>query len=96
MNKAQGSGFVASLASGTLGVLVRSDAVRAAVLESNGTKPIVSMLTRTDIALPGMILDHHTPNLGCLNQNLVPVDSRMPMTHCLAVSPMTHDMSLNP
>lgn len=58
MNRAQGSGFVASLASGTLGVLVRSDAVRAALLQRNGTRPIVGMLTRTDVALPGMMMTH--------------------------------------
>ena len=48
---AQGSGYIASLASGTLGALVQSDIVRAAVLEGIGTRPI-----RTDAALPGMPL----------------------------------------
>lgn len=42
---AQGSGYVATLASGTLGIFVQSDPVRAAVLEG---------IVRTDIALPGM------------------------------------------
>lgn len=42
---AQGSGYVATLASGTLGIFVQSDPVRAAVLEG---------IVRTDTALPGM------------------------------------------
>lgn len=48
----QGAGYVASLASGTLGVLVQSDVVRAAVLERIGGRPIL----RTDVPLPGMAL----------------------------------------
>ena len=47
---AQGSGHVASLASGTLATLVQSEAVRAAVLEVIGARPVIL----TDVALPGM------------------------------------------
>ena len=47
---ARGSGYAASLASGTLGALVQSDVVRAAVLEGTGIRPII----HTDVALPGL------------------------------------------
>ena len=50
VRKAQGSGYLASLASGTLATLMQSDAVRAAVLEVIGARPVIL----TDVALPGM------------------------------------------
>ncbi|KAL3145639.1 hypothetical protein ABBQ32_003181 [Trebouxia sp. C0010 RCD-2024] len=78
---AQGSGYVASLASGTLGVLVRSDAVRTALLERNGTRPIVSMLSRTDVALPGA--------LYLLSSLAEFSDSRQSMLHAGVVPALT-------
>ena len=54
VRKAQGSGYVAALASGTLGAMAQSDAVRSVILQGEGTKPIVLMLARTNLALPGM------------------------------------------
>ena len=46
---AQGCGYVASLASATLGGLVQSEVVRSAVLEKMRTQPII----RTHVVLPG-------------------------------------------
>ena len=64
MNTAQGCGYVASLASGTLGALVQSEAVRSSVLEGIGTRPIVRMLARTDIAVPGKTLKSRLQTLA--------------------------------
>ncbi|DBB07175.1 TPA: hypothetical protein ACH3X1_011742 [Trebouxia sp. C0004] len=55
VRKAQGSGYVAALASGTLGSMAQSDAVRSVILQGEGTKPIVLMLSRTNLALPGAL-----------------------------------------
>ncbi|KAA6430088.1 MAG: hypothetical protein FRX49_00519 [Trebouxia sp. A1-2] len=52
---AQGSGYVATLASSTLGAMAQSDAVRSVILQGEGTKPIVLMLARTNLALPGAL-----------------------------------------
>ena len=55
MKKAQGSGYVAGLAGATLGAMAQSDAVRSVILHGQGTKPIVLMLARTNLALPGTL-----------------------------------------
>lgn len=53
MRVAKGSGYVAALASGTLGAMVQSDSVLSVILSGEGTKPVVGMLGHTNLALPG-------------------------------------------
>ena len=54
LRKAQGSGYIAALASGTLGAMVQSEQVRSVILSGGGTKPVIRMLGRSNAALPGM------------------------------------------
>ena len=53
LKKAQGSGYVAALASGTLGAMAQSDSVRSVLLRGEGTKPVIRMLGQTNAAIPG-------------------------------------------
>ena len=53
LKQVQGSGYVAALASGTLGAMVQSDSVRSVLLRGEGTKPVIRMLGQTNAALPG-------------------------------------------
>ena len=88
MARAQGSDYVAAIASYTLGALVQLAPIRGALLKGQGVRPLVHCLRDADAVLPGessIRLYHVSEALGMLSvlsRSAVCVGSSSQMCWC--------------